>query len=215
MASELTIVFLETYWPKPSISLRLSRGVALETTVTIQCWAWHHNMRFLLYKDGSPTTQQEVEPAGLVAEFPIHFMSQRDAGSYRCRCRSKQSSYWSEFSDPVKLELVDPSYPKPSISMCPSEGFAPGGAVTIQCRCRSGGGRVLLSKAGDPASQRVMDPTGDVAEFRIHNLSRTDAGNYSCQCGAQRDPNVCSEPSDPVELVVAESLQEQRGSRGH
>ncbi|XP_075771190.1 T-cell-interacting, activating receptor on myeloid cells protein 1-like [Pelodiscus sinensis] len=202
-ASALTVLFLETYWPKPSISLRLSRGVTLETTVTIRCQDQYHNMRFLLYKDGSPTTQQEVELAGLVAEFPIHFMSQRDAGSYRCRCRSKQSSYCSQLSDPVVLELVDLSYPKPSISLRPSEGFAPGGAVTIQCRCRSGGGRVLLRKAGDPAAQRAMDPTGDVAEFRIRNLSRTDAGNYSCQCGARGDPNIWSEPSDPVELVVA------------
>ncbi|XP_044844267.1 immunoglobulin superfamily member 1-like [Mauremys mutica] len=98
----------------------------------------------------------------------------------------------------------EPSYPKPNISLRPSGRVAPGGAVTIRCECRCRGARVLLSKAGDPDTRRVMDPAGDVAEFPIRSVSRRDAGSYSCQYSTKSNPPVWSEPSDPVELVVAE-----------
>ncbi|XP_034613613.1 leukocyte immunoglobulin-like receptor subfamily B member 3 [Trachemys scripta elegans] len=94
--------------------------------------------------------------------------------------------------------------PKPNISLRPSAGVAPGGAVTIRCECRCRGVRVLLSKAGDLNARRSMDPVRDVAEFPIRIVSQGDAGNYSCQYSTKRDPlPVWSEPSDPVELVVA------------
>uniref|UniRef100_A0A8C3HJU7 Ig-like domain-containing protein n=1 Tax=Chrysemys picta bellii TaxID=8478 RepID=A0A8C3HJU7_CHRPI len=96
-----------------------------------------------------------------------------------------------------------PGYPKPNISLHPSAGVAPGGAVTIRCECRCRGVRVLLSKAGDPDARRSMDPVGDVAEFPIRSVSRRDAGNYSCQYSTKWDPPVWSEPSNPVELVIS------------
>uniref|UniRef100_A0A8C3HJP8 Ig-like domain-containing protein n=1 Tax=Chrysemys picta bellii TaxID=8478 RepID=A0A8C3HJP8_CHRPI len=99
--------------------------------------------------------------------------------------------------------VIKPGYPKPNISLHPSAGVAPGGAVTIRCECRCRGVRVLLSKAGDPDARRSMDPVGDVAEFPIRSVSRRDAGNYSCQYSTKWDPPVWSEPSNPVELVIS------------
>uniref|UniRef100_A0A8C3SIF5 Immunoglobulin-like beta-sandwich domain-containing protein n=1 Tax=Chelydra serpentina TaxID=8475 RepID=A0A8C3SIF5_CHESE len=99
--------------------------------------------------------------------------------------------------------LLLPAEPKPNISLRPSGGVAPGGAVTVRCECRCRGARVFLSKAGDPDARRSMDPAGDVAEFPIRSVSRGDAGSYSCRYSTKSDPPVWSEPSDPVELVVA------------
>ncbi|XP_044844271.1 immunoglobulin superfamily member 1-like [Mauremys mutica] len=99
---------------------------------------------------------------------------------------------------------LEPSYPKPNISLRPSGQVTLGGAVTIRCECRCWGARVLLSKAGDPDARRSVDPVGDVAEFPIRSMSRRDAGSYSCQYSTKWDPPIWSEPSDPVELVVAE-----------
>uniref|UniRef100_A0A8C3F568 Ig-like domain-containing protein n=1 Tax=Chrysemys picta bellii TaxID=8478 RepID=A0A8C3F568_CHRPI len=100
--------------------------------------------------------------------------------------------------------LLLPAEPKPNISLRPSGGVAPGETVTVRCECRCRGVRVLLSKAGDLNARRSMDPTGDVAEFPIRIVSQGDAGNYSCQYRTKWDPlPVWSEPSDPVELVVA------------
>ncbi|KAM9113594.1 uncharacterized protein ACDP82_020241 [Pangshura tecta] len=202
MASALMIFFLELRYPKPSISLHPSRGVALGGAVTIWCWGWRQNMRFLLYKDGNPTTLQDVEPAGNLAEFPIRNVSRRDAGIYRCCYHNEWYPYvLSHPSDPVELVVAEP---KPNISLHPSGQVTPGRAVTIRCECRCRGARIFLSKAGDPDARRSMDPAGDVAEFPICSVSLGDAGSYSCRYRTKWDPPVWSEPSDPVELVVSE-----------
>nr|XP_042703844.1 leukocyte immunoglobulin-like receptor subfamily A member 6 [Chrysemys picta bellii] len=97
----------ETYYPKPSISLRPSGGVALGGAVTIRCRGWYQNVRFLLYKDGNPNAVQYAEPAGDLAEFPISNVSRRDAGSYSCYYHHKWYPFiWSYPSDPVELVVA-------------------------------------------------------------------------------------------------------------
>uniref|UniRef100_A0A8C3HNG2 Ig-like domain-containing protein n=1 Tax=Chrysemys picta bellii TaxID=8478 RepID=A0A8C3HNG2_CHRPI len=199
--------------PRPSISLHPSGRVALGGTVTVQCRGRHQNMRFLLYKDGNPNVLQDVEPAGDLAEFPIRNVSWRDAGSYSCYYHDKWYLFiWSRPSDSV--ELVVAGEGPGSVSSLPAPHPArPSGAracswgasrsMTIRCECRCRGARVLLSKAGDPNARRAMDSAGDVVEFPIRRVSQGDAGNYSCQYSTKWDPPVWSEPSDPVELVVA------------
>ncbi|CAM5173449.1 unnamed protein product [Eretmochelys imbricata] len=202
-------VFGQLSYPKPSISLSPNGGVTLGEAVTIQCWAPFQNVRFLLYKDGNPNTQQDTEPAGNVAEFSIRNVSRRDAGSYSCYYQRKwYQSMWSQPSDPVELVVAEPSYPKPNISLHPSEGVTLGGAVTVRCECRCRGARVFLSKSGDPDARHATDSTGDLVEFPIHNVSRRDAGSYSCQYSTKWGPPVWSEPSDPMELVVAEGTNQ-------
>ncbi|KAG6925920.1 hypothetical protein G0U57_013095, partial [Chelydra serpentina] len=48
-----------------------------------------------------------------------------------------------------------------------------------------------------------MDPAGAGAEFRIPTVGRQHGGSYSCSYRPQSEPFVSSEPSDPVQLVVA------------
>uniref|UniRef100_A0A8C3HP81 Ig-like domain-containing protein n=1 Tax=Chrysemys picta bellii TaxID=8478 RepID=A0A8C3HP81_CHRPI len=184
----------------PSISLHPSGRVALGGTVTVQCRGRHQNMRFLLYKDGNPNVLQDVEPAGDLAEFPIRNVSWRDAGSYSCYYHDKWYLFiWSRPSDSV--ELVVAGEGPGSVSSLPAPHPArPSGARA----CSWGATRVLLSKAGDPNARRAMDsPAGDVAEFPICNVSQRDAGSYRCRYSTKSDPPMWSEPSDPVELVVA------------
>ncbi|XP_039366221.1 immunoglobulin superfamily member 1-like [Mauremys reevesii] len=242
------IIVAEPSYPKPNISLHPSEQVALGGAVTIRCECRCRGARFLLSKAGDLDARRSMDPAGDMAEFPIHNVNRRDAGSYSCQYSTKwDPPVWSEPSDPVELVVAEgtdpagpqqpdlpttepkgeggtdptqpgkapaptrpgtvgpePSYPKPNISLHPSGQVALGGAVTIQCECRCQGARIFLSKAGDPDARRSMDPVGDVAEFPIRNVSLGDAGNYSCQYSTKWDPPIWSEPSDPVELVVAE-----------
>ncbi|CAM5173391.1 unnamed protein product, partial [Eretmochelys imbricata] len=106
----------------------------------------------------------------------------------------------------------------------PKWGVAPGGAVTVRCECRCRGARVLLYKAGHPEARQGKDPPEDVAQFSIHKMSQRDAGSYSCRYSIKSDLSIWSEPSDTMELVVAEtyypkpsiSLSPSRwGSREH
>ncbi|XP_039374111.1 leukocyte immunoglobulin-like receptor subfamily B member 2 isoform X4 [Mauremys reevesii] len=101
------------------------------------------------------------------------------------------------------VDVQEPSYPKPKISLHPSGQVTLGGAVTIQCECWCRGARFLLSKAGEQDTQCSTDLVRDVAEFPICSVSQGDAGSYSCRYSTKWDPPIWSEPSDPVELVIA------------
>ncbi|XP_034613298.1 immunoglobulin superfamily member 1-like [Trachemys scripta elegans] len=82
--------------------------------------------------------------------------------------------------------------------------MAVGGALTIQCKCRCQGMRVVLYKGGDPSPLRYMDNAGDVAEFPISNVTQQDSGRYTCRSGSTSEPFVWSDPSEPIELVMRE-----------
>uniref|UniRef100_A0A674K1A0 Immunoglobulin domain-containing protein n=1 Tax=Terrapene triunguis TaxID=2587831 RepID=A0A674K1A0_9SAUR len=91
------------------------------------------------------------------------------------------------------LLIVDLRYPKPSISLRPSGEVALGGAVTVRCWGRHQNMRFLLYKDGNP-------------NFPIRNVSRRDAGSYSCYHHDKVYQFIWSHPSDPVELGVAGEL---------
>uniref|UniRef100_A0A8C3P7A1 Ig-like domain-containing protein n=1 Tax=Chrysemys picta bellii TaxID=8478 RepID=A0A8C3P7A1_CHRPI len=141
------------------------------------------NVRFLLYKDGKWTMLQDMDAAVDLVEFPIRNVSWRDAGSYSCYYCSKWYPFtWSHPSDPV--ELVVAGEGPGSVSPLPAPHPAgPSGAGA----CARG-----KQAQGSPKSVglEIRTPLGN-------------AGNYSCQYSTKWDPPIWSEPSDPVELVVA------------
>uniref|UniRef100_A0A8C3SSF3 Ig-like domain-containing protein n=1 Tax=Chelydra serpentina TaxID=8475 RepID=A0A8C3SSF3_CHESE len=192
-----------TYYPKPIIFLSPTGEVALGGAVTVQCWGWHQNMRFRLYKDGNPTALQDAEPAGDLAEFPIRNVSRRDAGSYSCSYQDKLYLFnWSHPSDPVELVVAGREFLKPTISVSPSRVVALGGSVTIRCQGWHPGRTFLLHKVGHLNLQNRTVPDGTVAEFPIPSVGREAGGNYTCDYHSIAEPNRWSGLSDPVEIIV-------------
>ncbi|KAM9112908.1 uncharacterized protein ACDP82_019765 [Pangshura tecta] len=201
MASALTVLFLAFLWSSPSISVSPSRVIAPGAAVTLGCRCWCWGRRLFLYKDGIEIC--ELDAAG--DEFTIPSARWEDAGAYSCRSRALwEPPNWSYASDIVRIIVAEIYYPKPSISLHPSGGVTLGGAVTIRCRGRHQNMRFLLYKDGNPTALQDVEPAGDVTQFPIHDVSRRDAGSYSCCYRSKSDPPVWSYPSDPVELVVAE-----------
>uniref|UniRef100_A0A8C0H8R4 Ig-like domain-containing protein n=1 Tax=Chelonoidis abingdonii TaxID=106734 RepID=A0A8C0H8R4_CHEAB len=194
----------EGSYPKPSISISPSGVIPMGGNFTIWCWHQLLDMSIQLYKAGDGNYLTYTDPAGSEAEFPITSARRDHGGSYTCRYSNRTDPpAYSEPSDPVQIIVAEPSYPKPNISLRPSGRVAPGAAVTVRCECQCRGARVLLSKAGDSDARRVIDLSGDVAEFPIRSVSQRDAGSYSCQYSTKSNPSVWSEPSNPVELIVA------------
>uniref|UniRef100_A0A8C3RVS4 Ig-like domain-containing protein n=1 Tax=Chelydra serpentina TaxID=8475 RepID=A0A8C3RVS4_CHESE len=188
--------------PGSSISVIPSGVIAPGGSVTIRCQCRCGARRLFLYKEGIEI--QELDTAGEGGEFTIPSARREDTGFYNCRSRSRsEPPSWSDPRDYRRIVVAGEGYPKPSISLTPSGGVALGRTVTIRCECRSQKATFLMYNLGNPDVRRWAWTAGHVAEFYIHNVSRRDTGNYSCQYGLKSDPSVWSHPSDPVELMVA------------
>ncbi|XP_037744233.1 immunoglobulin superfamily member 1-like isoform X1 [Chelonia mydas] len=214
MASAPTVLFLgcwlaghsgvwgEPSYPKPNISLSPSGGVSLGGAVSVWCRGQHWGMRFVLNKEGRHFPP--VASSGFEAVFPISNVSREDRGNYSCSYQNRSgSAAASPPSDPVELVVRDPSLPRPSISLSPTGVTAPGADVTIRCQGQRQDVRFFLHKAGDLNPPRHMDPAGDGAEFHIPTVGRQHGGNYSCSYRPRSEPFNSSDPSDPVQLMVA------------
>ncbi|KAM7134450.1 T-cell-interacting, activating receptor on myeloid cells protein 1-like isoform 5-T5 [Macrochelys suwanniensis] len=189
---------------KPTIWVSPSRVVALGGNVTIRCEGRHRSMKFFLRKDGRPNPQVKTVPNGTVAEFPIPSVSRENGGSYTCEYHSiTEQNRSSHPSDPVKIIVGEPSYPKPSISLSPSGGVSLGGIVAVWCRVQRPGMRFVLNKERRHFPLVDSDRLGVV--FSISNVSQEDGGSYSCYYYNRSEPLAVSYPSDPVELVVRAS----------
>uniref|UniRef100_A0A8C3HTU6 Ig-like domain-containing protein n=1 Tax=Chrysemys picta bellii TaxID=8478 RepID=A0A8C3HTU6_CHRPI len=163
---------------KPTIWVSPSRVVALGGSVTIRCAGRCPGMEFFLHKAGDPNPQVWTVPDGTVAEFPIPSVGREDGGSYTCDYRSiADQSRSSHPSDPVEIIV----------------GL--GGE----------GGAWLSVPAPSPTPSQIL--RGSLhqwdAQSQALNVSRRDAGSYSCYYHHKWYPFIWSYPSDPVELVVA------------
>ncbi|XP_065276949.1 immunoglobulin superfamily member 1-like [Emys orbicularis] len=196
------IIVEEPSYPKPNISLSPSEGVSLGGAVTVWCWGQHQDVRFVLNKERRHFPP--VDSDGFQAVFPISNVSREDGGNYSCSYHSRSEPFAVSYpSDPVELVVRDPSLPRPSIALSPTGVTAPGADVTIRCQWQRRDVMFFLHKAGDLNPQRQMDPAGDGAEFLIPTVGRQHGGNYSCSYRNRSEPFVSSQPSDPLQLVVA------------
>uniref|UniRef100_A0A8C0GVQ0 Immunoglobulin domain-containing protein n=1 Tax=Chelonoidis abingdonii TaxID=106734 RepID=A0A8C0GVQ0_CHEAB len=98
---------------------------------------------------------------------------------------------------------LEGSLPKPSISVSPGGVIPVRGNVTIRCRHQRLGMRFLLYKDGDGDYLTNTDPAGSEAEFPITSARREHGGNYTCRYTYRSGGTVYSEPSDPVQIIVA------------
>ncbi|XP_029769814.1 osteoclast-associated immunoglobulin-like receptor, partial [Terrapene carolina triunguis] len=104
----------------------------------------------------------------------------------------------------VRTHTLNPSLPRPSISLSPTGVTAPGANVTIRCQGQRRNVTFFLHKPRDRNPQRHVASGGDWAEFLITTVGRQQGGNYSCSYRPQSEPFISSEPSNPVQLVVAD-----------
>uniref|UniRef100_A0A674IB96 Uncharacterized protein n=1 Tax=Terrapene triunguis TaxID=2587831 RepID=A0A674IB96_9SAUR len=95
------------------------------------------------------------------------------------------------------------SLPKPSISVSPGGVIPVGGNVIIRCRHQRLDLRFLLYKDEDGNYLTYTDPAGSEAEFPITSAIREQSGNYTCRYSNRTGPAAYSEPSDPVQIIVA------------
>uniref|UniRef100_A0A8C4W0A9 Ig-like domain-containing protein n=1 Tax=Gopherus evgoodei TaxID=1825980 RepID=A0A8C4W0A9_9SAUR len=178
--------------PRPSISLSPTGVTVPGADITIRCQGQRRDVRFFLHKAGDLNPQRHMDPAGAGAEFRIPTVGRRHGG---------KPFVSSQPSDTVQLVVM--FYPKPSISVSPSGVIPVGGNVTIRCRHQHQNMRFQLYKAGDGNYLSYTDPAGSEAEFPITSARREHGGSYTCRYIYRSGGTVYSEPSDPVQIIVA------------
>uniref|UniRef100_A0A8C3HJ78 Immunoglobulin domain-containing protein n=1 Tax=Chrysemys picta bellii TaxID=8478 RepID=A0A8C3HJ78_CHRPI len=206
----------EPSYPKPFISLHPSGPVVLGGAVTVRCECRCAGTRVLLSKTGDPDIRRSMDSAGDVVEFPIRNVSQGDSGSYSCQYSTKwDPPIWSEPSDPVELVVTGEGSSSMSLFRAPhpaglSAGLGPDGTLRArlcpepwaqQRGCLDG--EQGQSHWGIPQPGGSSNPAGSEAEFPITSARREHGGSYTCRYSNRTVRVAYSEPSDPVQIIVA------------
>ncbi|XP_053913944.1 obscurin isoform X11 [Cuculus canorus] len=125
------------------------------------------------------SNKYEMKQTGSAVELLIHDLQLKDAGDYTCDSGDEQTTA------SLMVKALPVTFTQPLQNQQAEEG----GTITLSCEISKSNAAVQWKKAGTvlrPSDKYKMRQAGSVAELTIHNLSKTDAGEYVCDTGDQQ-----------------------------
>uniref|UniRef100_A0A8C7ADC9 Ig-like domain-containing protein n=1 Tax=Neovison vison TaxID=452646 RepID=A0A8C7ADC9_NEOVI len=193
---------------KPSLSALPSPVVTSGGNVTLQCASRMGFHRFILMKEGerqpSWTLDSQPAPHGRTqALFPVGPVTPSLSWTFRCYgYYSNTPQVWSDPSDPLEL-----------LPTCGHHSAAPTPVLTwgppcLSCASRMGFHRFILMKEGERQPSWTLDsqpaPHGRTqALFPVGPVTPSLSWTFRCYGYYSNTPQVWSDPSDPLELLVS------------
>ncbi|XP_076424776.1 paired immunoglobulin-like receptor B isoform X1 [Peromyscus maniculatus bairdii] len=194
--------------PKPVLTVQPDSVVYKQTTVTFLCEGTTGARTYRLYKGQQWQTEHPQNPKNK-AEFSISKIAHHQAGRYQCQYQTHDG--WSEYSDAREL-VVTGAHSKPSLSAQPSPVVTEGGNVTLQCVSGQAYHRFVLMKEGPQKLSWTLDAQYNdstrefQALFSVGPVTSRQRWTFRCYSFNRNRPQVWSEPSDPLELLVSGTL---------
>ncbi|XP_076562418.1 leukocyte immunoglobulin-like receptor subfamily B member 3A isoform X1 [Arvicanthis niloticus] len=197
--------------PKPILRVHPDSVVSMQSKVTFLCEGIRGARSYCLYIKASQypwCTKILPEPYNK-AEFSISEIDQHHAGIYHCYYQIHGK--FSEDSDALEL-VVTGAHSKPSLSAQPSTVVTSGQKVTLQCVSGQNYDRFILTKEGPqklywmPKLWYNYNTENIEAFLSVQPVTSDQRWTFRCYSYGSQNPQVWSEPSDPLELLVSGSL---------
>uniref|UniRef100_A0A8C8W8I7 Ig-like domain-containing protein n=1 Tax=Peromyscus maniculatus bairdii TaxID=230844 RepID=A0A8C8W8I7_PERMB len=208
----LDALFLVGTLPKPILTVQPDSVVYKQTRVTFLCEGTSRAKGYRLHKAENQKLKliEFLQNPKDKAEFSILKIDQKHAGRYRCQYQTHDGRL-SEYSDPLEL-VVTGVYSKPSLSAQPSPVVTEGRNVILRCVSGQQYDRFVLMKEGPQKLSWMLDSHYNryirqfQALFSVGPVTSRQRWTFRCYSLNRKRPQVWSEPSDPLELLVSGTL---------